>query len=268
MKHILSRAALAIATLCMMSALLAHEFWLQPDRFRYQKNQHVNIKFLVGENFTGENWGGNNKRIKTLQLFAGGKTTDLSPLIGPATGDSLRLQLTEEGTSVIAFNSNNSFIRLDPEKFNAYLAEDGLTDILEYREKHRETDSTGQEFYQRSVKTILQTGSLLTEEYRQPTGLPLDIIPQANPYSYTDTGMLVFRILFKGNPLPHQLCKIWMYREGKTRMLEQTTDSEGVISISIKPEGRWMVSTVKMIPADEPGAQWQSYWGSVTWGYY
>lgn len=52
-------------------------------------------------------------------------------------------------------------------------------------------------------------------------------------------------------------------------MKELSTDSKGELSIDVEPGGRWMISTVKMVRLqNDPKAQWQSYWGSVTWGYY
>jgi hypothetical protein len=41
-----------------------------------------------------------------------------------------------------------------------------LTDAIEYRKKHNETDSTGYEFYQRSIKTIFQVGIVKDETYK------------------------------------------------------------------------------------------------------
>ena len=50
---------------------------------------------------------------------------------------------------------------------------------------------------------------------------------------------------------------------------EISTDSNGELSIEVEPTGRWMISAVKMVRLqNDPKAHWQSYWGSVTWGYY
>jgi uncharacterized GH25 family protein len=256
--------AFAITTL-----LSAHEFWLQPDKFMYRWNEQVNIKFLVGQKFTGSNWTGNRSRINTLHLHFGDITEDISASLSDAKGDSLQLTLTDEGTAMVTFNSQNSFIELKAQEFNDYLVEDGLPEALEYRKQHGETDSTGREYFQRSTKTIFQVGDKLTDLYRKETGLPLDIIPQANPYGLKQKGTLSFTVLFGGKPLPQAICKVWKHHRGKTTVQELTTNAAGQLSLPTEPEGRWMISTVKMARLqDDPKAQWQSYWGTVTWGYY
>jgi hypothetical protein len=62
--------------------------------------------------------------------------------------------------------------------------------------------------------------------------------------------------------------KIWYKDNNKTIKEELLTDQGGIISFRLKRSGSWMVSTVKMVRLEnDPGAQWQSYWSSCTWGY-
>ena len=46
-----------------------HEFWIQPEKFIYKCAEPVNLKFLVGENFTGENWTGDKDKIKSSAII-------------------------------------------------------------------------------------------------------------------------------------------------------------------------------------------------------
>ena len=68
--------------------LFAHEFWLQPDKFIYKLGDNINVRFLVGENFEGENWSGTNKKISSLKLYFPGTVDDLSSQISDQKGDS------------------------------------------------------------------------------------------------------------------------------------------------------------------------------------
>ena len=61
--------SLILFLLTFISPLLAHEFWLNPHKFIYKRGENVNIRFLVGENFEGENWTGNNERIRSLKVI-------------------------------------------------------------------------------------------------------------------------------------------------------------------------------------------------------
>ncbi|MEO5682410.1 MAG: DUF4198 domain-containing protein [Chitinophagaceae bacterium] len=247
--------------------MMAHEFWLQPEKFMYQPGDNINIRFWVGEDFDGSNWAGNRDKVNSLQLHFDDLTDDLADQVADEKGDSLQLSIFDEGTAMVTFNSTNSFIQLDSAKFNAYLKEDGLQNILDYRASHQEMDSTGREFYQRSVKTLLQVGDKKSNISRT-TNLPLDIIPLVNPYTLKDNDSLVVKLLFKKQLLSNQLVNVWRRIDGKTSKHEYHTNEKGLLSFTVATSGKWMVSAVQMIHLNNnPAASWQSYWGSCTWGY-
>lgn len=252
----------------LFTVLSSHEFWLQPASFIYKKGDKANIRFRVGENFEGENWAGNRSKINFLSLYLNSKKTDLSTAISDNKGDSLQYTFSQDGTAVIVYSGLNSFIELEPAKFNAYLKEDGLREATSYREQHKEIDSMSHEFYQRSVKTILQVGEKYDSSFKENTPLPLDIIPMQHPYLIKDRQKMTMKVLFNKKPLAEQLIKIWYRADNKTIEEELLTDENGLVSFKVKKSGCWMVSTVKMIHLDNDSkANWQSYWGSCTWGY-
>ncbi len=184
--------------------IMAHEFWLQPEKFMYQPGESINVRFWVGEDFDGSNWSGNHDKVKSLQLYLDDLTDDIAEQVTDETGDSLQLSVMDEGTPMVTFNSANSFIQLDSAKFNAYLKEDGLQTAIDYRAAHNQNDSAGREFYQRSVKTLVQVGDKKSD-ISHATNLPLDIIPLTNPYSATNNDTLSVKVLFKNQPLTNQL---------------------------------------------------------------
>jgi uncharacterized GH25 family protein len=263
----MKKSILFICVFILAVPILAHEFWLQPEKFIFQPGEIINIRFWVGEDFDGTNWSGSHEKVNSLQLYLDDITDDISDQVTDEKGDSLQLSIFDEGTPMITFNSANSFIQLDSAKFNTYLKEDGLNSTLEYRAAHNETDSSGREFYQRSVKTLVQVGDKRSN-ISHATNLPLDIIPAANPYTVKNNDTLSVKVLFKNQPLANQLVNVWQRVNGKTSKQEYRTNSKGGLSFEISASGKWMVSTVKMIHLDnDPKANWQSYWGSCTWGY-
>lgn len=255
--------------------LSGHEFWLQPGKYFYNIREIAAISFRVGENFTGENWNGNREKIKQLtHILPSGTKMDLSNRLSFNKGDSLKLPLQQEGTHMIIFNSTNSFIDLEPDKFNAYLKEDGLQTALLYRLKNGETQKNGKEYYQRSVKTIIQAGNERTDFCTEPTDLPLDIIPLENPYQSPglriaqELPTVKFRILFKGNPLPGLLVKTWFRNEnGVISMEAYKTNSRGIVAVK-RHSGKFMVSSVYIERnKTDTVADWQSYWASINFEY-
>ena len=267
-KFNIRKPALLFFLITFIPPLFAHEFWLNPGKFIYKRTDKINIRFLAGENFEGQNWGGNNERIRSLKIYYGGVIDDLSPVVTTITGDSIEYTMTDEGTNLVAFHSTNSFIEMEPAKFEAYLKEDGLTNAIEYRNEHNENGCNGREFYQRCAKTLIQVGDLKDQTFKVPTFLPIDIIPLSNPYSSKDKELLRVKVFYKSSPLANALVKVWHRVRNKTVKKELTTDVNGEIVFKLSINGKWMISAVKMERLiDNPVCEWQSYWGSLTWGY-
>jgi uncharacterized GH25 family protein len=270
------KKAILLSGISILSVIaMAHEFWLQPQRFFYIIREVAMIRFMVGENFKGENWSGNKEKILELAYFTpSGNVLDISSSLSANKGDSIKLPMQEEGTHMVTFNSTNSFIRLEADKFTEYLKEDGLDEVATYRKEHNEENKAGTEHYQRSVKTIVQVSDKITDACTKPTSLPLDIIPELNPYSVPEQGFkpgivkVKFRVLFKKQPLNNALVKIWYRLPGKRVQMDTLrTNKKGWVTAERHP-GPYMVSCVKMepTPADQE-AQWQSYWGSLSFEY-
>ncbi len=261
---------LVISLLLLLgSALSAHEFWLEPQNFHLKKGESLTLKFLVGDDFTGENWKGSRGSVEKLQLYYNEIRDDLVQLLPDSTGgDSLKLQFFDEGTAVIGYQSTNKFINLDAAKFLDYLKEDGLTNAIAYREEHHETDSSGREKYLRCAKTIFQVGNKMDNSFREVYGFPTEFIPLSNPYVLKKGEILRIKVLVNGDPTAGLLVKTWHRVNGKTEKSELHSDGEGIISIPVTRVGKWMLSNVRMdrIESDSD-AEWQSYWATLTWGY-
>ena len=267
-KFNVKKSFLLTCLLTFISSLSAHEFWLNPDKFIYKRVEKINVRFAVGENFEGENWQGNNERINSLRIYYGGVSDDLSPYITSRNGDSIEYTMVDEGTNLIAFHSNNSFIEMEPAQFEAYLEEDGLTHALDYRKRNNEEGCKGREFYQRCAKTLLQVGEVIDQTFKVPSFLPIDIIPMSNPYAAKDKDLLRAKVFYKTTPLTGALVKLWHRAGVKTVKRELRTDANGEIVFRVTTKGKWMLSTVQMERMnDNPLGDWQSYWGSLTWGY-
>lgn len=253
----------------------AHEFWLAPASYIGKAGQVFNIRFKVGENFTGINWKGNNKKVQQLaQYEPDGTINDLSSLI-QKNGDSLQTTLYKTGTHLFIFQSTNSFIELDAKKFNEYLKEDGIENTIDYRKKNKEWNLPAKEYYQRSVKTLVNVLGDSNQEASKnpaitnPTTLPLDIIPTINPYqlnSKTVNPTIQFTILFKGQPVSNALVNHWQKTtNGKTIRIVKHSNAKGQVAF-LQAAGETMISCVHMVKhTADTTANWQSYWGSLTY---
>jgi len=247
-----------------------HEFWMQPDKFIYKRTEPVNIKFLVGENFNGDNWSGDKDNINCLELYFDDVVDkNLDANFGSDKGDSLQLAMIDEGTVMVTLNTKDSVIGVEAGELNQYLKDSGLTDTVEDRKKNIDTIRNGYEKYQHSVKTIFQVGDRFTNIFNKRTDLPLDIVPLDHPYSVAEDGNFNVQFFFMGQKLKKTKIKVWHKLDEEVTQKDYTTNGEGEVKFFLSPKGEWMISCVKMIKLEnDPQAGWQTYEGSLTWGYY
>ncbi len=247
---------------------LAHEFWLMPARFRVNVGEKVNVKLMVGEHFKGEDWG--KKRERTLQVthWAGKAKTDLTAQATQSDANDLMVEFKSPGTHVVAMQSKNSFIELEGDKFDAYLKEDGIANILAQRTEQGQLGKKARELYQRCAKLLVQVGNKNDNTFQQVVGLPLELVPLANPYQLKVGDRLAVKVLFNGKPLTNHSVRTWHKTDQpETQTTEGVlqTDAQGVATFPLLAKGHWMVSLVRMIPNPDPAtADYQSYWASLT----
>ena len=198
-------------------------FWLQPEKFIVRLGEPVNTRFYTGDDYVGANWSGKNSAVKTLRLYYADVTDDLQEQLSDRTAsDSLQLSFFEEGTMMLACITQSA-------------------------------DSNGLE---NNAKTIVQVGNDATDTYKRQTLLPLDIIPQENPYRLRDAAKLKVRLYFQKKPLAGASVQLWHRNNDQSVKTELETDTMGEIEFPVFTTGHWMISTVT-----------DKYKGSLTWGY-
>jgi uncharacterized GH25 family protein len=224
------------------------------------------MRFLVGENFMGEPWNLKQHKVEKLDLHYSRSVKNLLDSIIADDKINLSIALQGEGTHLLMLESNNSFSELSGEEFNKYLAEDGLDDVLSHRKKTGALDKAAKEFYKRYSKLLIQVGNKRDDTYKKVIGSPIEIVPETNPYTFKKGDLVRFKILSDGKPIFGVKVKVWNRFQNRTLIQPVYPEKNGVIEARISNPGPWMVSVVKMVPSTQQGADWQSYWASLTFG--
>ena len=270
---------LALAALLLAGTLtaLAHEFWLEAPRFRLQPGQTVTVRPLVGENFHGGPWS--NKASKILRFVRYGPTpadsTDLTPAPGFAPTDTFRTSLTfaHPGTHVVVLRSTNSFIEMSAAEFTAYLREEGLDYALTLRQEREQQATPGRETYRRCAKALVQVGeaaAISTDTtWRHVYGLPLELVPEQNPYRLAADKALTVRVLRGRRPVSGAAVQVWQRQPGglPTSHFTTRTNQNGRLLLRLSGPGPYLLATVGMTDAParlHDRADWQSTWASLT----
>src|SRR6478736_141492 len=248
------------------SILMGHEFWLQPKKYRYKIGEQMNVDFMVGESFTGEFWDLKRHKVERLEMYNGAGKKDLLSDVKPNAGNNLGYIFSQEGTHLLALQSDAAYIELEAQKFNDYLKEDGLDDILDERKKANELDKPSKEYYTRFTKLLVQSGDKPDETYKRKVGLLLEIIPDKNPYALASGDHLQCLVLFEGKPSAHALVKVWSHIGNRVFLQNIYTENDGTIKFPISNKGPWMVSSVRMIHSEKDASIYHSLWTSLVFG--
>lgn len=255
--------AVVIIVACILQA---HEFWMAPSKYYYSPGESLSLNFRVGEDFIGEAWAVKKERFERLEIHRTNSIEDLLPLLKVDDEKALTLELSSEGSQVLVMQTNHAFSELKGEEFNAYLKEDALDEAYAYRRKNSQLDKPGTELYARYAKSIIQVGAKVDDAYKKSAGLPIEIFIEQNPATLKVGNKVSFKILFDGKPLFGARVSVWNRHNNRTTRQPIFTQQDGRIETHISNPGPWMVSIVKMVPSKDPKADWQSYWGSLTFG--
>lgn len=252
--------------IALAAAARAHELWIEPSTFHPNVNEAIDVRIRVGEHFKGEPVKRDGARIERLSLIGPGGER---PVVGKEGADPIGItRANQPGTWFLCYVSRPAHLELEPAKFEAYLKAEGLEKILADRVARGESDKPGREDFSRSVKSILVAGEGSTEGFDRPIGLPLEIVPQQNPFDLSAGGQLTVQVLLDGKPLPDARVECVLASQGEhdhSHASDARTDSEGKATFTLAHAGMWMVSTVHMKRADaDSGAEWRSTWSTLT----
>lgn len=263
----MKKILLALGIILSAAPVLAHDYWLLPEKFQVEPGQPVNVRLYLGEDLKPEEERPYEKnRTPYFQLIGPQEPQDLTPALTDNQKPLTTLTPTEPGSYLLVLDRNASTITLPAKKFNAYLKYEGLTDILQQRTQAKQSKKTGRERYSRSIKSVLQVGDTVTDTPLQTLNRPIEIIPQQNPITLKPGNSLGLQVLFEGQPIPQRRVT-FIHQTGK-KSLRQTaiTDAEGKVSFKIPVAGVWMVQLVHMRACTEncKDIDWESFWSTLT----
>ncbi|MEO7674793.1 MAG: DUF4198 domain-containing protein [Pyrinomonadaceae bacterium] len=246
----------------------SHEYFFEPESFFIQVNQKVDLRLFVGEGLKKEEERPfQAEKVRSFRQYFGKSATDVKNNQDnsmPFFSYTSALQ----GNQLFTLERDWSYIKLEPQKFDDYLREDGMEYIIAERAKLGESQKEGRERYSRFIKTLLQVGETRDNAYRAKTGMKLDITPLENPYAKKPGDNLAFQIMFNGKPLVNRTV-FADNRDGETISKQRfVTDSRGKVNVKLDRKGTWLVRLVVMqrCKIDCGEADWESFWGAFSFG--
>ncbi len=259
-----------VSVLCVLtSPLVAHDFWLEPSSYRPSVDQRVDVQLVVGEHFVGDLVARKEERIVLFAAFDSvGTETRILGRDGKSPAGLWKP--SSAGLHVLGYRSNATKIEIEAEKFEHYLVEEGLEHVIAERKSRGESASKGLEAYARCPKAIVvargatEPGAKELGGFDRVLGLPLEIVPLANPTTLQKDAKFSVRVLFQGAPLANALVGL-MPKSEPAREVRLRTDAQGRVEFTPVAGGVHLVRGVHMTRAADGAAhQWESQWASLT----
>ena len=269
-----------LAALAVSPALLAHDFLLRPRGFFVAPGATVTVPVFNGTFERSENA---IRRTRLTHLVLAGPDgrraidragwTEREPRSGVAVG----LGQTP-GTYVIGAALAPRRITLAGPAFAAYLAEEGITPILDLRRAKGLTARSARESYAKAAKTLIAVtgadGHVVAARDRsaalEPLGFPAEIVPLADPYTLAVGDTLPVRCLVGGRPIGG-----WTILAGgqigtSTQPIPPqtlTSNGDGIAAVRLTHDGHWFIKFVNMreFPT-KTGVDYVSRWATLTFG--
>jgi uncharacterized GH25 family protein len=258
--------AAAVLLLALALTCWGHDYWLQPEAFVVDVGKPVGVALHVGDHFESElQRAYQSKPTVRFQLIGAGGTTDLARVAREGDKPIVRFSCTRPGTHVVALERDAQLIRLEAKKFNAYLAEEGLSAVVAERGKRGESAKEGRERYRRYLKAYLRAGAKSDDGWKKRAGQKLEIVPLADPTAQKAGGRLGFRVVFEEKPLAGVKLTAYSRSGKKVKARQAVTSKEGEATFALDESGVYLVRLVHMRrAADDKEADWHSWWAALT----
>jgi hypothetical protein len=213
------------------------------------------------------------RRITRFEAIGSrGTRRDLSPSLQlRGSRDDGTIVFQEPGTYLLVLQTDTRAHSLLPAiRFNDYLRVEGLTPALLFREHTRRMNADGSEAYSRQTKTIIQVGDERNPAtpVTRPLGLPLEIVPDIDPYAEPCPEQLPVHVLYHGRPLSGALVKLTNLENDANPIETHITDEKGSAVFNAPHSGDWLLNVIwtELAPPSSD-ADFQTTFSSLSFGF-
>ncbi|GAB4355712.1 MAG: DUF4198 domain-containing protein [Gammaproteobacteria bacterium] len=238
----------------------AHDFWVEPDRFRVDVGESVALRLYQGQQLRGETLPYITDWFSRFQHI---DSAGLHPVESEMGNDpAATLRIGRGGNHWVIYQSTRDFVKLEAEKFHRYLREEGLEAVIEARRAAGEADQPAREYYSRCAKSLITApgrGDAPSVDF----GMTLELIPEADPARLRPGERLPLRVRYLERYLENVLVTAFRRSAPEARVTARS-DPKGRVELPFDAPGLWLVKAVHMVrPQERDRADWESFWATL-----
>lgn len=229
--------------LLLTGAAQAHNLWLNPDNHYPAVGDTVTIDIGWGHQFGADRTHETVREDRVAEIWAldpDGRTIALAPEAGPV----FKLKVDKAGVYLISARIKAGVFTTTPEG-RKWADKKGVENPIKCTA------------FQIEAKTIVVAGGA-DHNLQGDTGLPLELVPLANPARLTAGAELPVRVLFRGQPLAQMPVRAVFagYAEtaskDKPYAVEAITDAKGETTLVLDRAAYWLINLSHTIAHPEP----------------
>jgi uncharacterized GH25 family protein len=254
----------AVSVLALARGAAAHDFWIEPQTYEASEGVPVALRLRVGERFRGDPVPRNDAKIEKFVIAGPSGETAVTGRDGSDPAGVARPAVA--GIHVVGYRSKPSSVELEAEKFEAYLAEEGLESVIAERKEKGLSKEPGREIYSRCAKALLRIGrpKAPATGFDAALGFRLELVPVADPFALAADAALAVEVRSEGKPLADALV-VARRKDAPDERLFARTGADGRVALKVGAPGVWLLKCVHMVRAPaESKADWESLWASLT----
>ena len=259
----MKRVWLSIGAALVSVVLAAHDTWLLPSSMAVASGSTVTLDMTSGMAFPAPETAVMPDRLAAARCRLAGKLLDISEhTLGEK---SLRLHVRAEspGVATIWAESRPRTLDLEAAEVREYLEEIGATETAGREWEGSPEPRKWRETYTKHAKTFLRVGSPEGDgSWAEPTGMPLEIVPERDPTAVVAGADFPVRLLQDGRPLAGLSVGIRAAGQKTSRM--QKTDGDGRASFRMDRAGWYLLHATQIARSSQPAGEWVSHFATLT----
>jgi uncharacterized GH25 family protein len=259
---------IALVLIALAGAADAHNTWLVVDARTAAPGAPVRVALSTAHHrFPGSENATEPERVARAVVFDGRTTRELSGWRVERKDLAATFTPAGPGVQTIGLELHPRFIELSADSFNRYLEEESAREALAHRRDNGTSDRPGRELYTKLTKCFVEVpgGGASESAFATPLGHTLELVPRSNPCRWNQGDAVEVLVLFEGEPAEGVIVSAGHESlGGHEYAASAATDDAGVARLTLDRPGHWFLRAHTIQPIESPGADWESFWASLT----
>jgi uncharacterized GH25 family protein len=250
-------AGLLTGALLTPALAVAHDYWLQADKFQLTAGEPLVVHLNMGEELTvQEEKPHQAERTERFELRLGDDVRDLAAATPEGHKPVFAETLATDGVFLFTLVRSAAQVELSAAEFAQYLEHEGIRGAQSQRATERER-------YWRFLKLLGRVGpDNETDLHHRFTGAQFEIMLLQNPFTLGPDDEQIVQLLFDSKPLAEAtVFALHRAADGTPTKLSASTDSRGVARFRLTQPGMWLIRSVYLRPCKGcKDVDWESFW--------